>query len=131
VRFQNHDGGVHFPLWIFFARTIDRFGKGLQTETPCFLMKQRHELRRKIFGFHRSMDTLGAVLGPSLALLYLYFYPENYTTLFYCVHSWTFAISATLLLKVQEKTPFFSFLGLNGRVLHVPKVVIGLLAHLI
>jgi hypothetical protein len=27
----------------------------------------------KIFGFHRSMDTLGAVLGPSLALLYLYF----------------------------------------------------------
>jgi hypothetical protein len=30
-------------------------------------MKQRHELRRKIFGFHRSMDTLGAVLGPSLA----------------------------------------------------------------
>jgi hypothetical protein len=28
------------------------------------------------------MDTLGAVLGPS-ALLYLYFYPENYTTLFY------------------------------------------------
>jgi hypothetical protein len=49
--------------------------------------------RKKIFGFHRSMDTLGAVLGPSLALLYLYFYPENYTTLFlHCVHSWTFAI---------------------------------------
>jgi hypothetical protein len=23
----------------------------------------------KIFGFHRSMDTLGAVLGPSLAIL--------------------------------------------------------------
>jgi MFS family permease len=45
-------------------------------------MKQRHE-QGKIFGFHRSMDTLGAVLGPSLALLYLYFYPENYTTLFY------------------------------------------------
>jgi hypothetical protein len=30
VRFQNHDGGVHFPLWIFFARTIDRF-EGLRT----------------------------------------------------------------------------------------------------
>jgi hypothetical protein len=31
VRFKTHDGGVHFPLWIFFARTIDRFGKGLRT----------------------------------------------------------------------------------------------------
>jgi hypothetical protein len=32
VRFQNPWCGVHFPLWIFFARTIDRFGKGLRTE---------------------------------------------------------------------------------------------------
>jgi hypothetical protein len=37
----------------------------------------------KIFGFHRSMDTLGAVLGPSLAILYLYFYPD--TTLFFYI----------------------------------------------
>jgi hypothetical protein len=36
-------------LWIFFARTIDRFGKDfeLEQETPCFLMKQRHELKEK------------------------------------------------------------------------------------
>jgi hypothetical protein len=38
-----------FPLWIFFARTIDRFEKDfeLEQETPCFLMKQRHEIKEK------------------------------------------------------------------------------------
>lgn len=28
------------------------------------------------------MDTLGAVIGPALALIYLYFYPNDYKTLF-------------------------------------------------
>jgi hypothetical protein len=78
-------------------------------------MKQRHD-KGKIFGFHRSMDTLGAVLGPSLALLYLYFYPENYYLVLHCVHSWTFAIAATLLLKKkngsrERATPYSRFLG--------------------
>jgi MFS family permease len=50
------------------------------------------------------MDTLGAVLGPSLALLYLYFYPENYTTLFYIAFiPGLFAIAATLLLKEKKE----------------------------
>ena len=29
------------------------------------------------------MDTLGAVLGPALALIYLYYFPKDYKTLFY------------------------------------------------
>jgi hypothetical protein len=83
----------------------------------------------KIFGFHRSMD-MGAVLGPSLALLYLYFYPENYTFVLHCVHSWTFAIAATLLLKKKrtvprEATPLFSFLAISKSSMY-RKVVIGL-----
>jgi hypothetical protein len=59
----------------------------------------------KIFGFHRSMDTLGAVLS-FISNTLLYFYPENYTTCFTLRSFLTFAI-ATLLLKekrtVQEK----------------------------
>jgi MFS family permease len=35
-----------------------------------------------VFGFHRALDTLGAAIGPALALLYLYYYPENYKPLF-------------------------------------------------
>jgi MFS family permease len=35
-----------------------------------------------VFGLHRTMDTFGAVLGPSIALLYLIYNPGNYKTLF-------------------------------------------------
>ncbi|MGZ5286000.1 MAG: MFS transporter, partial [Flavisolibacter sp.] len=65
------------PLWIFFTRTIDRFGKGIRTGARDAILSDEATPRTKakVFGFHRSMDTLGAVLGPALALLYLYYNP--------------------------------------------------------
>ena len=73
-----------YPLWIFFARTIDRFGKGIRTGARDAKLSDEAttETKGKVFGFHRSMDTLGAVIGPLLALLYLWYYPEDYKTLF-------------------------------------------------
>ena len=38
--------------------------------------------RGKVYGFHRGMDHLGAVLGPALASAFLVFYPDHYRTLF-------------------------------------------------
>lgn len=74
-----------YPIWIFFARTIDRFGKGIRTGARDALLSDEatSETKGQVFGFHRSMDTLGAVIGPSLALIYLYFYPQDYKTLFF------------------------------------------------
>src|SRR5947208_1758797 len=74
-----------YPLWIFFARTIDRLGKGIRTGARDAILSDEAtpQTKGKIFGFHRSMDTVGAVLGPSLALLYLYFHPGDYKVLFY------------------------------------------------
>jgi sugar phosphate permease len=74
-----------FPLWIFFARAIDRFGKGIRTGARDAILSDEatSENKGKIFGFHRSMDTFGAVLGPAIALVYLYFYPQDYKTFFY------------------------------------------------
>ncbi len=73
-----------YPLWVFFARTVDRLGKGIRTGARDALLSDEAspETKGKIFGFHRSLDTLGAVLGPAFALIYLYFYPEDYKTLF-------------------------------------------------
>ena len=110
-----------YPLWIFFARTIDRFGKGLRTGARDAILSDEAttETKGKIFGFHRSMDTLGAVIGPSLALLYLYYHSQDYKTLFYIAFiPGVFAVIATFLLKEKTKptgkrkisTPFFSFL---------------------
>src|SRR5215213_2323821 len=74
-----------FPIWIFFARTIDRLGKGLRTAARDALLSQNAtpETKARVFGFHRGMDTLGAVIGPVVALLFLKFYPKQYVPLFY------------------------------------------------
>ena len=62
-----------YPLWIFFARTVDRLGKGLRTAARDALLSQNatKETKARVFGFHRGMDTLGAAIGPILALLFL------------------------------------------------------------
>ncbi|MBK5194320.1 MAG: MFS transporter, partial [Flavobacteriaceae bacterium] len=55
-----------FPIWIFFARTIDRLGKGIRTGARDAILSDEAtpETKGKVFGFHRSLDTFGAVLGP-------------------------------------------------------------------
>lgn len=111
-----------YPMWVFFARTLDRLGKGVRTAARDALLSDEAtpQTKGKVFGLHRSMDTLGAVLGPTLALLYLYFYPKDYVTLFYIAFiPGMAAVAATFLLKeknikpvdsLQQKTSFFSFL---------------------
>lgn len=110
-----------YPVWIFFARTIDRFGKGIRTGARDAILSDEAtpQAKGKVFGFHRSMDTLGAVIGPSLALLYLYYYPQDYKVLFFIAFiPGLFAVLATLYLRdkkaVEHKTKtsisFFSFL---------------------
>ncbi len=110
-----------YPLWILFARTTDRLGKGIRTGARDALLSQEatKETKGKIFGFHRMMDTIGAVLGPLFALLYLYFYPEDYINLFYLAFiPGLIAVFSTLLIKDKElkvlpkqrKISFFSFL---------------------
>jgi len=70
-----------WPVWIFIVRTTDRMGKGLRTSARDALLSDEStpETRGKVFGFHRGMDTLGAAVGPAVALLLLWLYPGNYT----------------------------------------------------
>jgi MFS family permease len=73
-----------YPLWIFFARSIDRLGKGIRTGARDALLNNEttQHNRGKIFGFHRSLDTFGAVLGPILALILLQYYSLTYKQIF-------------------------------------------------
>lgn len=128
-----------YPLWIFFARTIDRFGKGIRTGARDALLSDEAtpETKGSVFGFHRSMDTFGAVLGPSLALVYLSYYPQDYRTLFLIAFlPGVLAVLASFYLKdksskqPQQKisTSFFSFLHYwKISPAAYRKVVIGLL----
>ena len=128
-----------YPLWIFFARTIDRFGKGIRTGARDAKLSDEAtaETKGKIFGFHRSMDTLGAVIGPLLALLYLWYYPEDYKTLFIVAFvPGLIAVAASFYIKDKKKNiliegnkvKLFSFINYWKESPKIyRKVVIGLL----
>lgn len=92
------------PLWVFGARTLDRFGKGLRTGARDAMLSEEATTATKgrVFGFHRSMDTLGAVVGPGLALVYLYLHPEQYKPLFYFAFI-PGLLSVFLLFLVRQK----------------------------
>jgi len=109
------------PGWIFGARSLDRVGKGIRTGARDALLSSyaTPENKGKVFGFHRSMDTFGAVLGPLIALAFLYFYPNNYRTLFLIAFLPGIAAVATTLLLKENKSElpaktinysFFAFL---------------------
>jgi MFS family permease len=72
------------PAWIFLVRCVDRLGKGLRTGARDAILHAESTTanRARVFGFHRSMDTIGAFIGPALALLWLYFFPGTYLWLF-------------------------------------------------
>lgn len=97
-----------YPWWIFFSRTIDRLGKGIRTGARDAMLSDECSPanKGKVFGFHRSMDTLGAVFGPAIALIYLYFHPGDYTTLFLIAFApGLLAIICTLLIKEKKPEP--------------------------
>jgi MFS family permease len=97
-----------YPLWIFFARAIDRVGKGIRTGARDALLNDEasKETKATVFGFHRSMDTMGAVLGPAIAMVYLYYHPQNYRVLFFIAFiPGLLAIVATFLIKEKAKQP--------------------------
>lgn len=72
-------------FWHFLSfRIVDRIGKGLRDAPRDALIAEsvdREELGRS-FGFHRSADTLGATLGPLLALLIMLVVDNNYRYFF-------------------------------------------------
>jgi MFS family permease len=69
---------------VLTIRFVDRLGKGIRGAPRDAMLAAfaTPANRGRVFGLHRAMDHGGAVLGPLLASLFLYFYPEEYRTLF-------------------------------------------------
>ena len=69
---------------VLALRFTDRLGKGIRSSPrDAMLAAFADESNRgRIFGFHRAMDHAGAVLGPLIASVFLYFRPDDFRTLF-------------------------------------------------
>jgi MFS family permease len=69
---------------VLALRFTDRLGKGIRGAPRDAMLAHfaPPEIRGRVFGFHRAMDNAGAVVGPLLASLFLFFYPDHYRPLF-------------------------------------------------
>lgn len=68
---------------IVTSRIADRIGKGIRSvPRDALLASATKDNSGAIFGFHRGMDTFGAVVGPITALILLNFFPANYVLIY-------------------------------------------------
>jgi MFS family permease len=69
---------------ILAARAVDRVGKGLRTTARDALIADAVDASQggQAFGFHRMMDTAGAMIGVLLATILLYLLPGQYRAIF-------------------------------------------------
>ena len=133
-----------YPITIFFARTLDRFGKGIRTSARDALLSDEStpENKGKVFGFHRAADTAGAVVGPIITLLILNTISIGYRYLFILsAIPGVFVILLCFVLKEKkrelqkspEKSNFFVFITYlkkspaNYRLVVIPLLIFALI----
>ena len=91
-----------FPLansvgWLVAARFIDRIGKGIRGAPRDALVADISppHLRGASFGLRQSLDTVGAFLGPALAVLLMWLTADDFRAVF-----WVAVIPAVLCVVV-------------------------------
>jgi MFS family permease len=69
---------------VLLVRSADRFGKGIRSAPRDAMVADSTDpaIRGRAFGFTRAMDHLGAAIGPMLAFVFLWMWPEQLRTLF-------------------------------------------------
>lgn len=128
-----------FPAWVFGARSLDRIGKGIRTAARDAMLSDATvpAFKARVFGFHRAFDTVGATIGPMLALLFIYKLPGQYKMLFYlafipgiCGLFLTYLIKEVKTAKKETASlnpfSFLSYLKTSPVVYN--RLIIGLLA---
>lgn len=92
------------PWHVLIVRFTDRLGKGLRTSPRDALIAASTDvaIRGRAYGFHRSMDHLGAVGGPALAFALLLILGDRLRTLFLLAAIPGILSVFILILQVRE-----------------------------
>jgi MFS family permease len=98
-----------FPLapdigWVAAARFIDRVGKGIRGAPRDAMVADLTptRLRGTAFGLRQSLDTVGAVLGPLLAIVFMALLADNFTRVFWIAVVPAFISAAIIVFFVRE-----------------------------
>jgi MFS family permease len=86
-------------------RTADRLGKGIRSSARDALVAESvaPEQRGRAFGFHRAMDTAGAIVGTALAIVLLKLLSGDYRRVFLLAAAGGVAAIFTLLTGVRDR----------------------------
>lgn len=97
--------------------TVDRLGKGLRTAPRDALITHASapEALGRSFGVHRTLDTIGAALGPLVAFLVLWAVPDGYNSVFVVSFAFAAVGFAVLLLFVPDLRTGRPGLRVRGR----------------
>jgi MFS family permease len=90
------------------VRFADRVGKGIRGAPRDAMLAAcaTPETRGRIFGFHRAMDHVGAMIGPLLASLFLLLHPGQYRLLFaLTIVPGALAVGSLFLVREPESPP--------------------------
>ncbi len=73
------------PLLVFFARFLDRIGKGIRGAPRDALIADlaAKEIRGAAFGLRQSLDTVGAFTGPLLAMALMLAWNDDFRAVFW------------------------------------------------
>ncbi|MHC8300347.1 MFS transporter [Pseudomonas sp. ZS1P83] len=95
---------AHSVEVVFIARLLDRIGKGIRGAPRDALVADVSppEIRGACFGLRQSMDTVGAVLGPALAILLMLWLADIQLVLWFAVIP---AVVAVALIVTGVKEP--------------------------
>jgi len=101
-----------FPLassveTVFAARFLDRIGKGIRGAPRDALIADiaPANIRGACFGLRQAMDTVGAFLGPLLAMLLLYLYDDNLKAVLWFAVLPAVLTVVLIIAGIQEPTP--------------------------
>ena len=91
--------------WVLGGRFLDRFGKGIRTSARDALLTDSSEkkFRGRVFGFHRALDTIGALIGPVTALVLLKVFEDNLRLIFYLATVPAIVGIVLLIVFVRER----------------------------
>ena len=72
--------------WVFTARFVDRIGKGIRGAPRDALIADLTpgEIRGAAYGLRQALDTVGAFLGPLLAIALMLVLADNFRLVFWC-----------------------------------------------
>jgi MFS family permease len=98
-----------FPLaptagWLVAARFIDRLGKGIRGAPRDALVADiaPPELRGASFGLRQSLDTVGAFLGPLLAVALMWAFSDDVAAVFWVAVVPAFLAFGLIVVAVKE-----------------------------